>query len=650
MRYKFTVLLLFLNFATFGLIIYLGQRAESDARKEGRLSNVIGREIVEADRIEIRGQGLEEARVLERQGAAWSITEPIQWSANYFAVNRILNQLQFLEEEAAFSIEEMQKTGQTLADYGLENPLLTIVVGHDEQSIELRVGSPTEIGNNVYLLGPDREKIYVISKNVVGSLLVDLADLRTREVFDIPVFEVNSLSLQINTAGPAQDGSLKVRLARTTEGWMFEAPLSAKADPALVSTAINKLTAAKAIRFIEPEAIDPVLLGFESPSMRVTLQGNKRRQTLLVGNADISASEPAYFAKLEDNPTAFTLAAKPFDDLRLAQDALRERNILNFKPEALSAIDISNNGLQIRLQKLENGGWHVVQSDTGADIQPRRADPEIISTLISELLALRATGFAVDAPLPGDLEQLGFNEPRRTVKLSFNGDTPLTLTLAHPENENDKLYARSSAAEYVYEVDRRATLRMLPLNSLSYRDRTLESLPEAAVIRSIRLERLSDESIILERDSAGGPGSWQIALANLPEEEASATLTLVEAIRNFRVAAYLKDEYTDGYQLDNERTLPWAYRLSAEILFPGGDTPQVERRNYVFSDRLSGTLQAGGSPLHNTIFQINQELLDALYELTDTMELPPEAKGEAVPEPEPVEPVPAPEMPASPSE
>ncbi len=646
MRYKFTVLLLFLNFAVLGLILYLDARGEREARTEGYLSNIIGREIVEADRIEVRGRALEQPRVLVREGSAWSIVEPIQWSANYFAVNRILNQLQFLQEQASFSVEEVKRTGQSLADYGLEDPLFEIAVGRGGESIKLAVGAPTEIGENVYLLGPNRETVFVIGKDVVNGLLVDLADLRTREVFDIPVFEIEELALQISTGGTeAGGGTLRVRLARTNDGWMFEAPLNAPADSALVSTAINQLTTARTLRFIEPEAIDPVLLGFESPFMRVTLHGNRRRQTLVVGNPDTSASEPAYYARLEGNPTAFTLAARPLEDLREAQDALRERDILDVDPEALSAVEISSDGLQVRLQRLETGDWQAVQSGTGEDIRPRRADPGAIRSLIEGLVDLRATGFAVDTPTPADLERLGFNQPRRTVRLALTGGDAQVLRLAHPEDENTRLYARTDTAETVYEVDRREALRLLPLKAINFRDRTLESLPEAAVIESIRLERLPEEDILFEQRAGAEPGAWQVALADVPEGKREAVLALVEAVRRFRVRSFIRENYEEVCRLDSKREEPWAFRLEAKILLPGGETPQQDTREYVFTKRLSGALQAGGSARHDAVFYLDEALVAALETLVGDLQLPPEARDEPVPGPVAPEPVPPPGMP-----
>ena len=57
--------------------------------------------------------------------------------------------------------------------------------------------------------------------------------------------------------------------------------------------------------------------------------------------------------------------------------------------------------------------------------------------------------------------------------------------------------------------------------------------------------------------------------------------------------------------------------------------------------RLSGTVQVAGSKQYNTIFKIPQTLIDALYELTDDMEIPPEMAEEPVLAPKPIEPLPA---------
>ena len=644
MRFKFTLFLLTLNVITFGLILSLNKKTEQANSQTGGLSAMIGREVIEADRIELNGKGLDTPRILEHDGSSWKITAPMQWSANYFAINRMLNQLQFLEEEASFSVAEIKQTGQTLADYGLEEPQLHLTISHKDESIELSVGTATEIGNNFYLLGPSKKDVFVVNSQVIESLLVDLGDLRNREIFNIPVFEIDALSLQIRAPEAVGNADFRVRVARTNNGWIFEAPLTAEADATQVANTINTLTAAKVVEFKEQEASDPILQGLENPTMRVTLHGNKRQQTLLIGNQVPTTKDKetsTYFARIEDNPTVFTVAAAPFDKLREAQEGLRERSFMNFAPAALTSIDLSEGDLQIRLQKLETGSWQVIESTAETVIQPRHADPEIIAKLIDDLKNLRASTFAVDSPTPTDLDRLGFNTPRRSIKLSL-GDEQTTLRLAHPESENEKLYARSDKAEYIYTVDRRSTLQTIPLNAAYYRKRTLETLPEAAKIKSIQLENLLTGQIIFSHTLKDQDLIWLKALSDTAEGQQEAILTLLDTVRQFKVKTYLDDGYKDTYSLDSETTRPWLYRLSAEILLPGDETDRSDTRSYVFAKRFSGTVQVGASSLHNVIFEIPQITLDALYTLTDDMQPPPEASDQPLAQQAPITPVPEP--------
>ena len=642
MRFKFTVFLLALNVIAFGLIAYLNHQARQIEPSTGGLSRQIGRELIDADRIELHGRGIETPRILERKGSTWHLIEPMQWSANYFAINRILNQLQFLEEEASFSVDEIEKTGQSLADYGLENPLLKIVIAKGDETVSISIGTLTEIGNNVYFLGPDALEIFVVNRQVIDSLLVDLNDLRSREIFDIPVFEVDALGLQIRSGNTADGSSLKVRLARNNGAWIFEAPLAAKANPALVDNTVNTLTAAKVQRFLETEQTDPIVQGLETPFMQVTIYGNKRRQTLIVGNLDPdSQGAPQYFAKLEDNPAIFTVLARPFDALREAQEALRERNFMNFDSSMLSAINISENGRKIRLQKLETGenDWQVFESKGGNDIQPYRADPAIMDNLIKDLSSLRAKGFTADAPSTSDIESFGFNNPRRIVTLSFSEGDPLTLMLAYPENNRDALYAKTNLADFIFKVERSATLRMIPLNTPYYRNRILDILPAAARISALQLTNLQTGEAIFDYALGQENIPWNDLIEELDADHAEHIPVLLGAIRKFEVKSYLLDSYAEAYPVDAEKSLPWRFQLSATIQLPGDETDRTETREYVFTDRLSGTVQVAGSKQYNTIFEIPQSLLDALYELTEDMEIPPEMKGEPVPTPAPIEPI-----------
>ncbi|MEC8333241.1 MAG: DUF4340 domain-containing protein [Verrucomicrobiota bacterium] len=640
MRLKFTFILLTLNVIAFGVIVYLNHKGQDTKTKSGTLAMHFGRELIDAERIELSGSGLEMPRILERNGSTWQLIEPMKWSANYFAINRILNQLQFLEEEASFLVDEIANTGQSLADYGLENPLLKLTILDNNERISLSVGTLTEIGNNVYLLGPKERKIFVVNRQVIDGLIMDLNDLRTREIFDIPVFEVDALGLQIRSDSSADGSLLKVRLARSNGAWSFEVPVTAKADPALVDNTINALTTAKVERFLEGE--DLALKGLESPLMRVTVYGNKRRQTLIIGNLDrLGQGKPEYFAKLEDNPAIFTVMAQPFDALLEAQEGLRERNFMKFDRSKVLAINISGDGQKIRLQKLESSDedWQVLESKDNEEIRPYRADPKIMMSLLDNLSNLRASSFVVDSPTPKEDASLGFNRPTRTVSLSFTEGETATLILAHPKDDNETLYAKTNQAKFIYQVERQLTLGIIPLESHHYRNRTLDKLPAAARISSLEVTDLFSDQSIINIQLPDDTENWSTYLLEEGYECSSAILEVLNASVNFKVNNYLLDSFIETYEDKLGKKYPWAYRLIATIQLPGGETSRTETREYLFSKRISGTIQIGGSRERDVVFEISQKLIDALYELTDGITLPPEATDQPVnnsPEIEPI--------------
>ena len=641
MRLKFTLILLALNILAFGLIAYLNNQGKETKTESSTLSMQFGSELMDAERIELHGSGLELPRVLERQGSTWQLIEPMKWSANYFAINRILNQLQFLEEEASFPVDEIENTGQSLADYGLENPLLKLSIVDKDERISLSVGTLTEIGNNVYLLGPKERRIFVVNRQVIDGLITDLNDLRAREIFNIPVFEVDALGLQIRSQSSADGSSLKVRLARNNGDWSFEAPVIAKADPALVDNTINVLTTAKVGRFLERDAEDPVLLGLETPLMRVTVHGNRRRQTLIIGNLDEQAEgSPKYFAKLEKNPAIFTVMAEPFNALLEAQKELRERNFMKFDSSKVSAINISKNGQKIRLQKLESSDedWQVLESKDNEEIRPYRADPVIMDLLLNDLSNLRASSFAIDAPTPIEDVSLGFNRPIRTVSLSFAEGEPVTLTLAHPEGDNETLHAKTNQAKFIYQVERQLTLSMIPLEAHHYRNRMLEKLPAAALVSSIELIDLSNDQRLINLQLPDNI-DWITYLNREESDRSSAIFEVLNSAVNFTVNNYLLDYFTEIYSEDTDQAYPWAFQLIATIQLPGGESNRTETREYFFSKRLSGTRQIGGSKEKDVVFDISQALIDALYEITDDMTLPPEAMNQPVTKPSHIEPI-----------
>ena len=68
------------------------------------------------------------------------------------AVNRIKNQLEFLDKEASFSLDEVKKHGHSLSEYGLDDPAYVFKYGNEKKMYALKIGKSAPIGDRIYML------------------------------------------------------------------------------------------------------------------------------------------------------------------------------------------------------------------------------------------------------------------------------------------------------------------------------------------------------------------------------------------------------------------------------------------------------------------------------------------------------------------
>jgi len=658
MRTKFTLVLLFLNAALFFFIFAFVGRWQTDEGIEQIRRRVLGPEAAAIQSLDITGGRLAAPVHLEKRTEGWMLTRPIEWPANAHAVSRMLNELMFLEHETSFLVKDLAKSGLSLADYGLDKPQLTLTftagvpgAGTPLTTSTLRIGDTTKVGNRLYVLSPDGQRIHVVGRSLADSLALTLDQLRADTVFNIPLFEVRSFNLQT-----AASANLRIRLRRDGPAWLFEAPILTRADRTKVELAINGLDALRARAFVEPAAAGADQTGLANPAFRVTLEGNGRRETLLLGGAVTpagaepkppaaapapgeAAPEPStdYYAKMEDRAPVFTVAVPDslFAVLRNAQDQLRDRHLLAFDSRTLTAITLTApNQPELTLQRLETGQqpqdtdpWRIVTRLPNQAPQTQPADLAHVRRLIERLYLLQAEEFLRDAPQAIELENWGFNRPERGITLTFAthgalaaggppaAGTPSTVTLllgVASEREN-RVYAKLANEPFVYLVDPEI-LRETPVTANYYRDRLLRELPAGARITGLVLTDLNSKAVLYSRQLAEG-ATWEQALATEPADRRAAVEALLEQLRSLRAKDFVLETFPPTVEVGGEAR-PWRYTLEATLSLVGGATVQTATSTLYFTERTGGTTQLAGSPEFNAVFAADQKLIDALFALT----------------------------------
>jgi hypothetical protein len=619
MRSKVTLVLLFLNVALFFFIFYFErdwrvERASNEARHR-----VLGVEAANIRALEVAGTAPGSSFSLERRGGAWFLTRPVEWPANPVAVSHILNELQVLENVTSFSTRDLEKNGQKLADYGLEQPKLTLTFssgdeGASARTTVLRIGDTTKVGDHLYLLSSDGQKIHVVSRSLADSLSVPFDELRSDVIFTIPAFEARSLNLQ--TASPS---SVRVRIDKDGSRWLFRTPVNARAAKNATDLAINDLDALRVKAFVlqNPPATAPEA----APALRVTLEGNNRHETLFVG---ASSGEGDYYAQLEDRNAIFTVSIPPelMGMLRNAADQLRDRHILDFDATVVTSIALSALNLpEISLQRLESAagghdaGWQIIRRGGGAQAsQTLAADSGAVQRLLGQLETLSAVRFQSDAPTNADIEEWGFNRPEREITLTLGGASPtqLTLQLGLPTKRENIAYARIAGLPSVYAVEP-DILRDTSASPLAWRDRTLETLPASARITSLTLANAADDSVVFSHKIADGE-TWDKALTSETAPRRDAIMAILGQLRALRAASFVQDGFPDKVAAAGELR-PWKYRLDAAVALPGG-AGQVNTMTLWFAERTGASEQLAGSRDLGAVFVVEQPLLDALFALT----------------------------------
>lgn len=640
MRSKVTVVLLFLNVVLFFYIFRYEEQWRAEKAQLETRRRVLGAESANIEKFTRTSRNAPTISA-EKRTDGWWITQPFEWPANTHAVSRILNELQLLENETSFAVADLDKSGRSLADYDLADPVMTFTFTSAGKSYALKIGKGTETANRLYLLSPDGARIHVVSRALADSLGLAAEQLRSESIFTVPVFEVRALVVQTSGA--------KVRIRRDPKHWTFETPINTRGNKPETETTIAALTALQVSRFLEARDADPAKTGLASPQLRVTLDGNARRETLLLGNLVLPAPAAGtigpveVYAKLEDKPAVFvtrlTAGQNPgnkeqmglLDRLARAQETLRDRHILDFDFTDVTALTVASpDRPELTLQRLDatqaTEAWQVVlRGATGQVPQTIPADTAIVQDFLQRLKLLSATQFLSDAPSAADLESFGFNRPDREITLNLrtgggptgNDASSATLQIGTKPAAPGVAYARVANAPYVYEIDT-DLLEDVPVTALHFRQRVLRELPEGTHIVGLTLTDLSTNTVVTALNAAPG---GELTPAGITAAEGAAAkrphlATLVAELRQLRAKRFVTDTFDPDRATYNGGNPAWRYRIDVALTLAGGNAQTVTSKLYL-TERLGGTTQlAGTEEFGGVTYEAPQELVDAIFALT----------------------------------
>ena len=503
-----TVLLLAANLVAFGLV----WRATSSHRPTAETPDLVFTAI--GDKVELTDEG--RTLTLERRNSIWRVTAPFDWAANIWTVQRLQDELRFISLNQGFPVEN---GGEGLATYGLAKPRWTLkVTGEAGHETEAKVGLMPNTRKG-FLLTKDSRRIIPLSEAMVAALETKPEDYRVDKVFEISDFEARAVSVR---RGPddevfalVSETRARVGIAAAGPEWRFESPFDTLADAETTPKAVAALTNLRVTRFAEAAEAET---GLDAPGLRIALEGNARRQALLVGRATGEKGD-LRFAKLEDNPAVFVVDATALASWKRAVPVFLSARPAAFEPPLVTGLTLSHQGRSLTLRRLDAaaGGtrWEIPVVPGSTATKRREADRGQVTRFLQDLAALRAEpngpGLGGGAA-PGRLTPALSGtppEPGQKIELEFGNDR-LTLLVAAapvPSGPNSRLiFMKDAKFGAVCDVGLLGGL-LTQVEPQGWRDRVVMLLPQGAKVTGLRLADRADGKVLGEARLAPN-GSW----------------------------------------------------------------------------------------------------------------------------------------------
>ena len=370
---------------------------------------------------------------VEKKGDSWEIEKPLQTPADTPAVQAVLDSLVYAQ-----ITQTEPSTPDRLKVYGLDPPAASLEFHlQNGQKHTIDLGDKDFTGGSVYAILDGAKSVSILSGSVLGGVEKSADDLRDHSILHPSSGQVSGFALK-NASG---------ELAGSKENkenglWKLTRPESAAADGDAVEALLGAVTTAKSTAIVSEKPDDLAKYGLTSPVISFTETDDKgHNSALLVGKKQGNE----YFAREASRPLVFRINEDTYKKLSENFNDLRDKNVLQFDPADMNAVEVHNAHGTIALHCKEGDDW-VIDSPAA-----QKDKAVIIGTVFDPLRTLRSEQ-VLDHP-PANLTAL-LGKPAIEAILTDKNGKKITLRISNPSG--DFVYAQSSESPSLYKLKKEA--------------------------------------------------------------------------------------------------------------------------------------------------------------------------------------------------
>lgn len=512
---------------------------------------------------------------LELGPSGWALAHPHRGDADPILVESLLKELQFLEAQEIFKLEDLQQSGKNLEDWGLQSGALHLELTQSNKKKRYRVS----FQEKTYVLDFQEEKIFIFPSKSLSLLNTSAENFFQKTLFSHSAFQVDAIKIE-------KPSGERVRLQKQAKRWEIEKPIAVAADSFRVQTVLAELTQL----CVTPSRRAPPAT---SPRLTLSLFAKDKRETLFM--YEPSEDEPdLYWAQREGFDVSFKVPAVALEAFLHPIKHLRDRSVFEMHPESLTQIELCNATGCVRIAPDTEGTWRVEERGSHHQL---RVDTQLLEERIKDLELLRIEAFVEDEPTSAQLRNYGLHAPQLQLRVNHK-DHSKSMHIGSLDPQTQTLYAQEPGKPYVYTLPARL-LKRFPVHAHAYRSRLFKRFPEGSRLVSLTLKDAQTNAILHESSQKAPSFCYHL---------------LEPHILNFWVQDYLPLRTDETHlSLDADTRLPWLYRIEAKVQAPDSRQDTLQVFSFVVTKRVGAALQYAAA--EGICFSLTSTWIDCLAQL-----------------------------------
>lgn len=455
------LLLLAVGLAVF--ILVFERRTDGTARRAERTVRLLPELVVSDVTALTLARGTNPAIRLERVQNGWEFRSPFPYPAQPVGVERLLTALMELRWQGHVTADELLAQTNALEAFGFVPPAVGIALQQGNQRFELRLGSPTVLGGQVYAQVAGQGGLYTVDGTALKTLPTSLNEWRDTALIRFAAHPFDRLQVR-----PITNGFEVVR-SPSNHVWKMVRPLSTRANNARLDFLLEQLELTRVIEFVadDPRA-DIEAYGLEPPERELVFGlGTNEVLGLQIGRSPTNAPDQVYVRRLAHSNVVLVARASIAPWLSGFREFC-DRRMMAFKPDDVTRIQALADG-PFAVERQTNGTWQIVAPYRA------QADSVLVLEMLQNLAELEFVEF--EREVTTDFAPYGLAPPRRQYLLQTTvaqaGAAPTNQVLAQIDFGNAtgfKYYARRSQDNAVVTI---VDNNRLPQAAFELRDRRI---------------------------------------------------------------------------------------------------------------------------------------------------------------------------------